>query len=241
MGLEHTEEKPLEINVRIIPPNDTKPKSLWIELLNNATVVAIMVGILTSLLAPYLIDRAKAAEANTQQRKEQAERKAKTQTEIVENLSRILFSYRTSANYLAYDYAEGQSDPKLLRKHIDSFDDSSIALNKEFRMEAFRARMYFNDQTVYSKLIDEWSRLVKIDTRISQLLQKQHYQITPRSISDTQTDSPFLRVGSPSALNSQEPKNENYEEWHKIMDDLQDFDSIDTVLNNLFQRIDKTD
>src|SRR6185312_8953725 len=144
-----------------------------------ATVlISIGTAILTTVLAPYLIESIKTKESEQQRERDKRERIISSQFDCVEKSSAVFWKYRQAAGFLMFDFVNGQPDKALLKQHIKEFNDLSIAANGDLPAQAFRARMYFNSEYVYQRFrLTYYATFAKkgVDDLISMQLLKDRY------------------------------------------------------------------
>jgi hypothetical protein len=181
----------------------------------STLIIAFVTALITSIVAPLAVEWFKGRTVQHQLKEEKRDRIVKTQFEVVEKLNQILWAYRTSASFLVSDYINGQTDEALFKKHIQEYEEVSANTNKELAIEAFRARMYFQNDDLYKRLMDVYADIFRTDYRIIQQEIKQNYKYD---------SSEEARVA-----------------WGRIHDELtnEDFDEIKNVLNELFSEIGK--
>jgi hypothetical protein len=207
------EPQKIELTAHIVEPDKSKGKNPLLSFLTSPVILAIITALLTSLVAPYIIERTRQSASLIQQERDKQEQIRKTQFEIVENLNRILWTYRTSADFLVYDFRNGQPDENLLKKHIDTYMDVAERTNRELAIEAFRARMYFQNKDVYERLIKGFYSIFKTDAQISKQLIDQRYKY----------------VGNNPLID---------ERWDEIKEQVNgEFESFKILLDELFREI----
>lgn len=175
-------------------------------------LVAFITALITSFVAPLVLEMWKKRVVEQQQEKERQDRIVKTQFEVVENLNRILWTYRASANFLVSDYKDKQTDNEIFKKHIQTYEEISVYTNKELVIEAFRARMYFQNNDLYEKLMKMFGELYDVDYRLFSQQIKQEYKY--------------------------DPSKENLTEWGEIHHDVVEFfEGIKELLDELFANV----
>jgi len=175
-------------------------------------LVAFITALITSFVAPLVLEMWKKRVVEQQQEKERQDKIVKTQFEVVENLNRILWTYRASANFLVSDYKDKQTDNEIFKKHIQTYEEISVYTNKELVIEAFRARMYFQNNDLYEKLMKMFGELFDVDYRLFSQQIKQEYKY--------------------------DPSKENLTEWGEIHHDVVEFfEGIKELLDELFASV----
>jgi hypothetical protein len=176
-------------------------------------LIAITVGLLTSLIAPSIIQVSREKAAAIQQENEKRDTIRKTQFEIIEKLNNLMWGYRASAEFLIWDFAKVEPDKALVKKHIDDYDQLTRAMNRDYNAEAFRARMYFNEPQVYDLLMVMYHELDMLDGEIIDQMSEQ----------------------------GKDPSNRNVDtdkKWQQIRTQLyKNIDSMKDVLNRLFDKV----
>ncbi len=178
----------------------------------RATVLlSIATALLTSFLAPFLLERWKDADLARQVEKEKQDRIVATQFEIVEKYNEMFWHYRQAAGFLMFDFTHGQSD-ELLKRHRKEFEDISAEANREMPTQAFRARMYFNSIYVNNKLFGIWAGIFNgVDDEISRQLLKDKAII---HLDDRDSQDAWLKISSEindSMITSETSLNEVYQ------------------------------
>lgn len=184
-----------------------------LKVVSSPLLLTITAGLLTSLIAPYIIERSKEKAAVIQQENEKRDTIRKTQFEIIEKLNTLMWGYRASAEFLIWDFVHDEPDKAMVKKHIEDYDKLTSATNRDYNAEAFRARMYFNDPQVYELLMGMYDKLDNLDNRINNQMISQNKD---PGIRNADTD----------------------EQWKQIQKQLyQNIDETKVVLNKLFDQI----
>lgn len=192
--------------------SDSQKDKRIVSIVSNPLLITIIAGLLTSLIAPYIIDRFREKSALLQQAAQKQDAITKTQFEIIEKLNSILWSYRASAEFLIWDYLDGHVDNKTLAQHIKDYDSNTRTTNKNLNAEMFRAKMYFDDQTIYEKLKELYKALDKLDDEINKQINLQN---NPNKTADDY--------------------NKKWQEIHELL--YEDIEKIETVLSELFAEV----
>jgi hypothetical protein len=167
-------------------PNSGKEgKTEGIKLGTAATIIlSIITALLTSLFAPYVLERWKDVEAAHQLEKAKQDKIIATQFEIVESINALLWRYRQAAGFLMFDFVHGHQSDELLKRHLKEFEDASAEANRECPRQAFRARMYFNSIYVNNKLSETCRNIFDgVDDHISNLLLVEQMTPHPENVS----------------------------------------------------------
>jgi hypothetical protein len=229
---------------------DTETKKGWFKtFLESSLATAIITGILTSLIAPSIIERSKSADAQAQLKVTTATEERKRQIEVVEKLSGIVWTYRTAANWVVWDRLHGDPISEEAKKHIRDYDDVAARTNREFLTEAFRARMYFDSEAVHNRLIKLFSSLMKIDAQISFLLAEKNrvaktaitspkrlYEAKYQPLDSAMPDNTarIIPVGTPQ-FDEGTSSRPDKAQWKEIEKQITDIEEYNSVLNDLFQ------
>jgi hypothetical protein len=136
-------------------------------------LLAIIAGLLTSLVAPYIIERTRENSVLIRQKEEKQDQITKTQFEIIEKLNTLLWNYHFTVGVVKQDFIVGQPDNELLTKHKKDYDTVVDTIFKNLAIEAYRARMYFDDEALYKRLISIITKVSAIDYKIVQLITSQ--------------------------------------------------------------------
>jgi hypothetical protein len=137
----------------------------------NTVFISLVTALLTSLIAPSLLETLRERNAAQERLREKEQRILATQFDIVEKYNSVFWKYRQAAGFLMFDFTHGQADGALLRKHLREFEEASAEANRELPMEAFRARMYFRNEEVYDRLRGTFEKIFYgVDDHISRQL-----------------------------------------------------------------------
>lgn len=189
----------------------SKNKATFIKFISSPVIIAFVTALITSLVAPYLIQLRKERVTELQQEKEKNNQILKSQFEIIENMSRNIGDFRQAAEFLIFDYQNGQPNEDILKRHIQHYDEATASATKGLSIEAFRARMYFQDSGLFYKLMGTFGDLFKTLNRIDRQQFKQGYKI----VQDRDAQA----------------------EWGQIHEELvANFDKIRVIMDELFAK-----
>jgi len=205
--------KKIELLIKLDDLKSKERNKKYLSLVGSPLVITLIAGLLTSLIAPYIIERTRQKSALVQQASQKQDAITKTQFEIIEKLNTILWNYRSSAEFLIWDYLDGHADPKTVAQHIKDYDTNTRTTNKNLNTEMFRAKMYFDDQKIYDELIELYKALDDLDNEINKQINVQE-KIPGRTADDFK---------------------QKWEEIHTLLD--KDIEKIKAVLSDLFIRV----
>jgi hypothetical protein len=130
-------------------PEVGSKNSTWITVM-----ITVVIAVLTSLIAPYLLESHKEKQALHDKEAEKHERIVSTQFEIVEACSETYWKYRQAADFVVFDFEFGQPDGPLWERHWSDFQRVAAEANSQLPIQAFRGRMYFGSTEVYQRLLN---------------------------------------------------------------------------------------
>jgi len=119
----------------------------------TTVIITVVTALLTTLIAPYLLESLKEKQARRDKEAEKQDRIVSTQFEIVESSNEIYWRYRQAANFVIFDFQNGQPDGALWESHWSNFQKASETANSQLPIQAFRGRMYFGSNEVYERLL----------------------------------------------------------------------------------------
>lgn len=156
------------------------------SILKHPLFLAIVAGLVTAILAPYIIER-------TKSKISRHEKIITTQFEVIETLTTLSFEYFIAAKFVVTDFSQGQTNSELLARHLHDYDRIAEQTLKGHLTQAYRARVYFGDPAVYETLQELSERVSYIDRDIIILLSRLEH--TPKS-DDEVAQSEWQRISN---------------------------------------------
>ncbi len=134
--------------------------------LRSPTMAAIVAGVFTGFLGPYLLEEAKSNSVRQYIQQYQHQAIVDKQLEVLEHANHTLWNYRTAAYFLVFDFINGQPNQTALVAHLVDYEKTARSANTELGASANRAEFYFKDNDVRDQLYTVFTELFEIDTRI---------------------------------------------------------------------------
>lgn len=90
----------------------------------------------------------------------------RTQFEIVEKLNVIAWNYYFSAQFITLDLGVKDVNENLLDRHLKAYDSVAEITFRDFPVQSYKARMYFDDPALYEELMNILETMTQTDGTI---------------------------------------------------------------------------
>lgn len=134
--------------------------------LKSPVFTTIIVALLTGLLGPFLLEKAKQSAIEEDQAKREHQAFVAKQLEVLEHANFAMWDFRASADFLIFDFIHGQPNRDVLIEHLADYEKTSRNANADLGATATRAEFYFPESDSRTQLYTVFRQLFAVDTKI---------------------------------------------------------------------------
>ncbi len=146
-----------------MPEKETSNFHLFLK---SPVITTLIAGLLTGFLGPYLLEKSKQSAIDEDQSKRQHQEIVAKQLEVLDHANLVLWDFRASAEFLMFDFINGQPDLDTLQEHLDDYEKTSRRANADLGATATKASFYFPESDSRNQLYIIFRQLFAVDSKI---------------------------------------------------------------------------